>query len=300
MNEKGETIMKKPAFLLTILALIVGACAAPPAAPTTAPAVAPTTAPAAAPTAEQPQAGTLPDLGGKVLRFAEEPFPPYTDITADGTLTGFEIDFIKEICRRLNCVPEFKIIGVQGAIPGLTQGEYDVVAAGTVDTPEREKVVDFTDPYYISAMVVIMRSDETRITTPEDLLKPGIITGELTGTSAERLAVELGIPEEQLKHFDGTTDVPILALRSGDIDANIDSVEVADEWIKKYEGKLAILSDAKGPLSISGHDALIAFAVQKGNSELREALNAAIAQLIQDGTLAGILKKYGVTVSLPK
>ncbi|HEY4722542.1 MAG TPA: transporter substrate-binding domain-containing protein, partial [Anaerolineae bacterium] len=155
--------MKKLRMLSWLMAvlIVVAACqpaAAPTAAPkpTDVPKPAATTAPAAptamAPTAAPPTAvpaKALPDLGGKNVTIAiEDAYIPFNYVRLDnGKAEGWDYDALAEICKRLNCKPVFKEIAWDGMITAVSQGQFDVAADGITITPDRAKVVDFSDGY---------------------------------------------------------------------------------------------------------------------------------------------------------
>jgi ABC-type amino acid transport substrate-binding protein len=282
---QGVTIMKWTIFILTILALLIAACAAP-AKPTTPAAV------------EEPGEGQLPDLGGRALTVGTDPFPPYTVVADDGSITGFEADLLNEICKLLNCTATYKVVAWDGIFTSLAAGEFDVVGGGAVYSKERDEIVDFTIPYYKAGAAVVVRNDETELKVPDDLLKPGIVTGVMTGDMSESTAIEFGIPDDQLKHY-ATADLQYLALLNGDVDAIIQLSDSIGAFVYGvYEGKMKVLSDDKGPILMSEDTVHLVMSHQE--TELREAFDAALKQLIQDGTVAKLLTKWDMVVAIPE
>jgi hypothetical protein len=85
----------------------------------------------------------LPNLGGRTITVAvEDAYPPFNE----GGV-GWDYDVLREICWRLNCVPEFKEAAWDGIFPAMQAGEYDMLADGVAYTPERDEIVDFSIPY---------------------------------------------------------------------------------------------------------------------------------------------------------
>lgn len=285
LNLNGATMMNKAIFLSVILAFLSWACAAPPT-----PAITPTAG-------ELPEDG-LPDLGGRELRIASDPIPPLTIIEDDGSLTGFEPALLDEICGLLNCTSTWEIVSFESIFAQLAAGEYDAILAAIVYTEDRDEVVDFTIPYYLTGVVVSTRVDETGIQSREDLLKPDVFTGVQTGGMTETAALDLGIPDVQIKRY-ATVDLEFLALDNGDIDAALEAAEVASEFVNDiYADKLKVVTDAEGQLLFLTQESVHAV-VRQGDDELREALNAAIKQLILDGTVARLLEEWNITVGIP-
>ncbi|MEG1701249.1 MAG: transporter substrate-binding domain-containing protein, partial [Alistipes sp.] len=76
-------------------------------------------------------------------------FPPFEYIE-NGEIKGFDIDLIKEIGKLLNKEVILKNIQFDGLIPALQTGKLDIIIAGMTITPEREKNINFSEPYYTS------------------------------------------------------------------------------------------------------------------------------------------------------
>ncbi len=277
--------MKKITFILLILALLIGACAAP-AEPTT-PSV-----------DEEPEEGGLPDLGGRELTIATDPFPPYTFVADDASIIGFDPDLLTEICGLINCTVNYEVVAWDGIFAGVAAGEYDLVGGGPVYTEERDEVVDFTIPYYLAGAAVVVSYDEDEILTPDDLLKPGVFTAVLRGgDSSEIIAAEFGIPDEQLKHYP-TVDLQFLALFNGDVDAVLQLSDSIGEFVYRiYEGKMKVLSNDDGVILLDTFTVHIV--TSEDDQDLREALNAGIKQLIEDGTVASLMEKWNMVISIP-
>ena len=87
----------------------------------------------------------LPDLGGKTITVAvENAYPPFNSIDeATSKGVGWDYDVVGEICKRLNCVPEFKQAAWDGIFPAMQAGEYDMLADGVTVTITRTKIVAF-------------------------------------------------------------------------------------------------------------------------------------------------------------
>jgi len=137
--------------LISIVALLLAGCSQP------------TEQPAAEETQAPANGSKLPDLGGKTVIVAvENAYPPFNQIdekTNEGV--GWDYDSVREICKRINCVPEFKQAAWDGIFPAMQAGEYDWLADGVTIKPEREEIVDFSIPYAKVSQILLVRSDET-------------------------------------------------------------------------------------------------------------------------------------------
>ncbi len=233
----------------------------------------------------QAQAG-LPDLGGRTITVAvENAYPPFNFIDeATGETKGWDYDTVREICKRINCVPDFKEAAWDGIFPAMQAGEYDMLADGVTITEERDKIVDFSIPYVTIGQVLLVRADETA-TLDEFKSNADKLIGTQIGTTNEIVAKE-NFPEDRIKSFDDF-GAAILALLSGDVDGvvidNVSAVGFMDENPGKLKIGAQITSDEQ-----------LGFVFPPG-SDLREAVNAALEAMKADGTLDELNRKWGLT-----
>ena len=92
------------------------------------------------------------DLGGKVVQIGTDPtYPPHEYIDENTKqVVGFDVDVVVEICKLVNCIPVWNPTAWEGIFPALAQGRWDMVVSGVTITEERDKIVDFSDPYILS------------------------------------------------------------------------------------------------------------------------------------------------------
>ncbi len=292
----GET-MKKVWMLLLVLALMLAACGGgqTPAA---------TDASETEPVAESGDAaaeeevaeegaeaatGSLPDLEGREVRIAvENAYNPFNFIDqATGEAVGYDYDLFTEICARLNCQPVFvetswdAMLAVMGGNSGFDT--FDVGADGITITEERAQQVDFSTPYIQLEQVLLVRGDEDRFSSAEELAaNPDLLLGSQPGTTNYDKSVEL-VGEERVSAFDqfGTA---VQALINGDVDAVIMDNVAGLGYIGANPDSLKIVGE---PLTSES----LGFIFQK-DSDLRDAVNAALAELEADGTLDTIYNKW--------
>jgi polar amino acid transport system substrate-binding protein len=230
--------------------------------------------------------GGLPDLGGKTITVAvENAYPPFNNIDeASGQPVGWDYDTVNEICKRLNCVAEFKQAAWDGIFPAMQAGEYDMLADGVTITAERDEIVDFSMPYVIVGQVLLVRADETA-TVDEFKANADMLVGTQIATTNEIVAKE-NFPEDRVKSFEDF-GAATLALLSGDVDAVVIDTVSATGFIGENEGKLKI----GGQLT---SDEQLGFVFPPG-SELRDQVNAALEAMKTDGTLDTLNKKWKLT-----
>lgn len=204
-------------------------------------------------------------------------FPPY-EYKEGEKIVGIDADIAKAIADELGAELEIVDMEFDSIITSVNQGEVDFGMAGMTITPGRKEEVDFTDGYAtgIQAVIVPVDSDINEI---EDLEGKKIGT-QLGTTGAMYAADEFG--EDNVITYSKGADA-ILAL-GGDVDAVIIDNEPAKSFVAKNEG-LRIL-DAM--FTVEDY----AIAVKKGNTELVDDINAALAKLSADGTIDEIIGRY--------
>ena len=240
------------------------------------------------PATEAPQApeGALPDLQGRTVTVAvENAYPPFNKIDeASGEGVGWDYDTALEICKRLNCVVEFKQAAWDGIFPAMQAGEYDMLADGVTITDEREEIVDFSMPYVTVGQVLLVRADETA-SVDEIKADASKLVGTQLGTTNEIVAKE-HFPVERIKSFEDF-GAAVLGVLSGDLDGVVIDNVTATGFMNENSGKLKI----GGQLT---SDEQLGFVFPPG-SELREAVDAALQSMIDDGTLQQLNTKWGLT-----
>jgi len=260
-----------PWALVVAAVLLVGACA-------------PRTGGRASPAAS-PQAGALPDLGGRTLRVATDAtYPPFEMLDKDKNVIGYDVDLIREICRRVNCVPDIRTVAWEGILPGVQQGDYDVAISGITITEEREKQVDFTEPYITVGQVVLVRADETRIGGAQDLADK-VVAVQL-GTTNDELATRLQREGKirEVKRY-RTFDLAVAALLNRDVDAVVIDSVAGLGFMAQHPGRLKTVGEKLTQEQLG-------IVVREGNAELRDAFNAALRALKEDGTLDRLYRKW--------
>ncbi|NLG09722.1 MAG: basic amino acid ABC transporter substrate-binding protein [Deinococcales bacterium] len=223
------------------------------------------------------------DLGGRTLIVGSDTtYPPFETVDQDGNIVGFDIDVVNAICERINCVAQFQTTAWDGIFAALANGEFDMIASGITITEERARVVEFTDPYHEVNQAVAVRTADADLTL-EDFTSGNARLGSQTGTTNAILAEEL-VGRDNLSLYDDF-NLAIQALLSGDIDGVMIDDTSADAFVEQYAGQIvAAVRNVE-----SGEK--LGFAVQPGD-ELVDALNAGLAQIREDGTLAALVDKW--------
>lgn len=190
----------------------------------------------------------------KTLVVGMEPtFPPF-EFTENDKYIGFDIDLANAIGEKMGTKVEVKSLGFDALIPALRSGQIDMIASGMDATPERQKQVSFTEPYFQDGYSVVVRKDNTNINGFDDL--KGRTVGSQVGTKGVDLATEAGAT---VKQYDANSQ-GWMELQSGTCDAVVINTSVALYYMKEGGDKdLKIVGDAKKA------DAGIAMAVSRTN-----------------------------------
>ena len=213
-------------------------------------------------------------------------FPPYEFYDDEsGEIVGIDAEVAAAICEKLGYELEIVDMDFDAIIPAVTTGKIDFGMAGMTVTEERMQSVDFTTSYATGIQVVIVKED-SEITSVDDLFAEGANhkIGVQQGTTGD-LYCSWDIEDEGLgtvERYKNGTDA-VLALTSGKVDCVVIDNEPAKNYIAANEG-LKILDT-----EYAVEDYAIALAK---DSELTEKINAALEELIADGTVKAIIDKY--------
>ena len=213
-------------------------------------------------------------------------FPPYEYYDDEtGEIVGIDAEVAAAICEKLGCELEIVDMDFDAIIPAITTGKIDFGMAGMTVTEERKQSVDFSTSYATGIQSVIVKEDSD-ITSVDDLFAEGAShkIGVQQGTTGD-LYCSWDIEDEglgSLERFKNGTDA-VLALTSGKVDCVVIDNEPAKKYVEANEG-LKILDT-----EYAVEDYAIALAK---DSELTGKINAALEELIADGTVQAIIDKY--------
>ncbi|EHK77595.1 extracellular solute-binding protein [Sinorhizobium meliloti CCNWSX0020] len=214
---------------------------------------------------------------------------PYAFSTADGNFTGFDIELLLDVARRIGFEKEQVIFTGQdfsALMPSVANGRFDVAAAAIGTTEKRKQTVDFSDGY-LAGYLSVLTADED-ITGAEGL--KGKRLGVVQGTLQEIYAQKNFTSTDLVKFPDNNSAVS--GLNNGTIDAHFLDYEAAKDYAGRYQ-------DLKVAVNIPSFDAPAGFVIRKGNDALREALNKALQAAMQDGTWKTLHEKWFPGTPMP-
>ena len=218
----------------------------------------------------------------------EGTYPPFNSVSADGSLVGFDIDMAKALCAEMRADCTFVTEGWAGIIPALQAGRFDAIIASMAVTDERKGKVDFTHIYYRTVPAIVV---------PKSSMIAGVTPENLKGRSlgAREATVNLKYARTKFKESDIRKYPTVAAyehdLAEGKLDAAMDSRLMLEAWLKTEAGQCCrILGTITPDPKIDGQGAGIA--VRRGDTDLVNRFNAAIAAIRTNGTYKRINDKY--------
>ncbi|MCW5873053.1 MAG: transporter substrate-binding domain-containing protein [Anaerolineales bacterium] len=230
-------------------------------------------------------ANAIVDLDCRQVTIAiENAYLPFNYVdAATGVPGGWDYDAWDEICTRLHCTPVYTEAGWDGMIQAVSDGQYDAAADGITITADRSQIVDFSIGYVNIDQRLLVRVDETRINSIEDIVNDSSLRlGTQTGTTNYETAATY-LPEDRIQAFE-QFPFAVQALVSGDIDAVI----IDETAGQGYLGENADLLKLVGPSMSSDQ---LGFIFPKGSS-LVDPVNQALRAMAADGTLSALNAKY--------
>lgn len=217
------------------------------------------------------------------ITFATNPeFPPFEFITAEGVLgeyDGIDMAIAKKIGEDNGMEVKMESMEFDSLLVGLQNGQVDAIIAGMTVTDERKEAVDFSTPYYVATQVMIVMEDSD-ITCAADMADKKIAV--VQGYTGETCVQELGYDYEAFKK--GTECV--MELTNGKCDVVVIDSATAQKYVADNAGtKIVEDEEAFGAEEY-------AIAVQKGNTELLNKINASVEKMLADGTISALAVQY--------
>ncbi len=224
---------------------------------------------------------------GPLTMVTEATYPPFESVSeTTGEPEGFDIDMAQAVADKLGLTLVVKQMDFDLLLPAVDAAtECDIAVAGISVTDERLEAVDFTDLYYSDELAIAVMSDSgTTSANLDDVLATGTIAVQ-SGTTGETQMRE-DYPNATIVSLAKTNDC-FAGLLTGEYDAVCTNAAVVNQMIS------ATYSDAEVVKTIATGEEY-AIAVNKNNTELTAAINEALAELTEDGTLADLLAKWGL------
>ena len=214
-------------------------------------------------------------------------FPPFEYLGDDGEPEGFDIALIKAIGEKLGMNVEVQNMEFDSLVAAIGS-KIDVAIAGMTIDEERQKTVDFSDPYYDAVQYVIVSADSDVAAKGADAAMAdleGLTIGCQLGTTGN-FVIEDDIANATAQTYNKAVDA-VNDLINGKIDAVIIDKNPAEVFADKFAGQVVAIDGNQFGFSIEQY----AIALPK-NSELKDQINQALADLKADGTFDALVSEY--------
>ena len=220
-------------------------------------------------------------LDAGVLKVGTEgTYKPFTYHDESDTLCGYDVEVAKMIGDKMGVETEYSEITWEGLLTSLDTGTVDLVLNQVGVTPERQEKYDFSDPYLYSYIALITLEDNEEITDWESA--EGKKTSLNVSSNYAGLAEQYGMEITASDTF--SKDIELLLAGRTDCVIN-NTIAFNDYLAQKPDTPIKIVAVQETPDTV-------AIPIPKGNEDLVEAVNKAIAELSEEGTLTELSEKY--------
>ncbi|MFT7595227.1 MAG: polar amino acid transport system substrate-binding protein [Paracoccaceae bacterium] len=206
-------------------------------------------------------------------------YPPFNFVNEKNEVVGFDPAIGAEIGKRMGVEVEIVTTAWDGIIGGLLANKYDAIVGSMSITEERDKVVDFVGPYYTTKRAVFTKagSDITSVAQLKD-----VTVGVTLGETHEEWARDQGYT---IRTYKGLPEL-LLELENGRVDVIVNDSIAAILAMKEKGFAFAMLSDLETGVIGAG------IAIREGNPALGAAMQAALDEMMADGTYLEIADKW--------
>jgi len=272
--------------LAMLMLLALCACGSSSAPAASAPAASDSdVAPAAAEADAAPAAAEADATGEKavLVMATHATFPPYEFVEGSG-FAGIDVEIAGAIAEKLGMELQIEDMEFGSIIESVKSGKADIGMAGMTVTEERKEVVDFTESYATGKQVIIV-ADGSEITSVDDLFAGGYTVGVQVNTTGD-LYTTWDLEDAGLATIDRYSKgaEAVQALASGKVDCVVTDNEPAKAYVAEIGGMHILETEYI--------EEMYAACMSKDNTELYEAVNNALKELIADGTVQAIIDKY--------
>lgn len=195
-------------------------------------------------------------------------------------LIGFELEIAEAVAKELGVKARLVQTAWDSLVPALERGDYDMAMNGLEITPEREKRVLFSRPYYVYTLQLMVRKGEENIRSIHDL--SGKTVGTLAGAAAHDMLKKIG--KVDIRSYSAAWPYEDLAL------GRLDAVFL-DTPITIYYGKPDLRLKYAGPPEGEGYYGI---AVRKEDRELKKVIDSVIEKLLRTGELKRMYEQWGL------
>jgi polar amino acid transport system substrate-binding protein len=228
---------------------------------------------------------------GKLTWGSSPTFVPF-EFMVDGKPSGFDVDLMDTLAKRLDLTSNMMGMEFKGVIPALLGNRIDVGVSGLYVTAERLRVADFIPYVLVGNQIVVQKGNPKRIADRTTLcgFKVAVPVSTAFEASAKKASEDCkarGKPEIELLSLPGSNNVA-LALLQGRADAALNSTATI----------AAMMSENPSAYELAGEpfdaDTKVGIALRKDSLALKARLEQALKAIVADGIYAGLLKKWNL------
>jgi polar amino acid transport system substrate-binding protein len=219
-----------------------------------------------------------------VLKIAvDTTYPPMEYEDDKGQVVGFDVDFAKELAKRLGVKAEFVVMPWDGILAGLAGKRYDVIISSMTITPERSQTVNFVE-YVQMGQIFVIKNGGKVVKTASDLA--GLVVAVQRDTTSSEAVEEMKktIAIKDIKMFGAATDA-FSALKAGQADAIVIDEPVGNYYVALDAKTFVISGQAMKPEPIG-------IAVRKADPKIHAELTKVLAAMKKDGAYSRIFKQW--------
>ncbi|GLS22163.1 amino acid ABC transporter [Labrys miyagiensis] len=229
----------------------------------------------------------------KMIRIATEAdYAPFNYLDAQDQPGGFDVDIAKALCARMQAQCSIEAANWDALIPALNAGKYDAVVSSMAITEDRKRQVAFTDKYYDRPSSFAARKDSKITAWDAPGLKDKVIGVQADTVQAAFLKGEIQSGGAQVKLYQ-TQDEADADLVIGKLDAVFADKILLSNWLSRPD---SLCCEVKADADLVRYAKYFgegeAIALRKNDTDLKEKLNKAIADIVADGTYKTINDKY--------
>ena len=219
------------------------------------------------------------EIRGTITIGTEATYPPMESIDEKGEFIGIDIDIAREIAADLEVKADFQNIGWEELFDAVREGKVDMIISAITITPERAQTLAFSDPYFNAGQVIVTKKDLVNLIKGVEDLKGREVGAQMETTSET----------EAKKYTDSVVTFENYNLALGDLlEGKVEAIVI------DYPAALGMVAENEG-LAIVGEPFTQEFygaAVQIGQNELLDQINATIRRLKQTGELKKLEEKW--------
>ena len=215
---------------------------------------------------------------GKLVVGTEAQYAPYEFKNLKAEFVGCDIFLDQKIADALGVKLEIIDMSFDGIIPAVQAGQVDLGIAAFTNTPARAEVIDFSDLYETSMQYLVVAAGNADVYTTKESLA-GLKVGAQKGTIQSQL-ITSALPDSQLFELDKYPELA-LEVANGNIAGLVVDSAVGDSIVANSNGALAVSAFEFSAEEASFGKSVV---IPKGNEDLVAAVNAVIAEVLEDGS----------------